>query len=96
MTTLSDSSVYSVEWSKKAISYLQRLDTTTKKRIILHVDWLAENPQSSTLDIKPLSGHPGIYHLRVGKYRVIFSIEEEIKLLSISMIMPRGEVYKRL
>lgn len=61
----------------------------------MHVDWLAEDPHSPTLDIKPLAGNPGILRLRVGKYRIIFSIEEEIKLLSISLIMPRGEVYKR-
>jgi len=96
MTNSKNSSAYSVSWSKKALNYLQRLDTTTTKRIVLHVDWLAEDPKSLTLDIKPLAGNPGIFRLRVGKYRVIFSIEEEIKLLSISLILPRGEIYKHL
>ena len=95
MTNSKSSSAYNVLWSKQAVNYLQRLDSTTKKRIVLHVDWLAEDPHSSTLDIKPLAGNPGIFRLRVGKYRIIFSIEEEIKLLSISSIMPRGDVYKR-
>ena len=96
MTNSNDSSAYNISWSKQAVNYLQRLDNTTKKRIIIHVEWLAENPKASTLDVKPLSGNPGLFRLRVGKYRVIFSIENEIKLLAVAHVLPRGEVYKRL
>ena len=88
--------MYNISWSKQAVNYLQRLGKPTNKRIIEHVECLAENPKSPTLDIKPLAGLAGHFRLRVGKFRIIYTIEDEIKLLAVSHVLPRGEVYKNI
>lgn len=46
-------------------------------------------------DIKKLKGVE-LYRLRVGDYRIIYRIEEEIKIITIENIDNRGDVYKRL
>lgn len=54
---------------------------------------LGRNPRHTTLDVKPLEGQTG-YRLCVGSWRIIFEIDEEIKLISIEKIKIRGDVYK--
>ena len=96
MTNSNGATNYKIHWAKQAANYLERLDKTTKTRIISYVESLASDQTDQSLDIKPLTGRPGLFRLRVGKYRVIFSIEEEIRIILVSTIMPRGEVYKRI
>lgn len=45
-------------------------------------------------DIKKLSGH-NLYRLRVGDYRLLYMVDDEIRLINIENIDNRGDVYKR-
>lgn len=45
-------------------------------------------------DIKRLKGY-GLYRMRVGNIRIIYSIMEEIKVINIENIDNRGDIYKR-
>jgi mRNA interferase RelE/StbE len=76
-------------YSRTAFHYLQRLDAKTKKRIIEAVGRLPGKG-----DIRRMKGRriQNIFRLRVGSYRVIFMIEEEI--IKVLEIAPRGEAYK--
>jgi mRNA-degrading endonuclease RelE of RelBE toxin-antitoxin system len=78
-----------VFYSRTAFNYLQRLDAKTKKRIFEAVGRLPGKG-----DIRKMKGRKiqNIYRLRVGSYRVIFLIEEEV--IKVLEIAPRGEVYK--
>lgn len=46
-------------------------------------------------DIKKLKGS-NLYRLRVGDCRVLYTIDEAIRLIDIENIDNRGDVYKRL
>ena len=61
-----------IVWDKKARSELDKLEIDIARRIILKVKTLSENPFS--MDVKRLQGRDD-FRLRVGDYRVIFSIE---------------------
>lgn len=87
---------YKVELAKPAQNYLSRLDAPTKKRIVNALRQLAIDPDTTTLDIKPLAGMPGYLRLRVGNYRIIYEIQQDIVVIYVIAIRPRGEVYKRL
>jgi len=50
---------------------------------------LGANPDDPTLDIKPLQGQP-YYRLRVGDWRIIYDREDEVKIIAIEKIKPRG------
>lgn len=45
-------------------------------------------------DIKRLKGY-NLYRMRVGNVRVVYSVHEEIKIITIENINNRGDVYKR-
>ena len=47
-------------------------------------------------DIKPLSGHEKTFRLRVGDYRVIYMIQDEILLITVVNVGSRGQIYKNL
>ena len=64
--------MYQIEWKEHAIQNIEKLESSTAKRIIKKVEELSQNPCSK--DIKRLKGIEG-FRLRVGDYRVIFEIE---------------------
>lgn len=47
------------------------------------------------LDVRPLAGKPGLFRLRVGDYRVLFSIDEAAETVAIELIRTRGDAYRR-
>jgi len=53
---------------------------------------LAESPKRMR-NIKKLTDHPG-YRMRVGDWRVVYTVKEEELLIHIVKIKSRGEVYK--
>lgn len=77
-----------IEYSKKAVKYINTLDRPTKQRIKNAVEKLP------TGDIKKLKGVENGYRLRVGDLRVLFSIEDND--IYIDNIIPRGQAYNRI
>ena len=73
---------------KRAFKTLEDYDLNTRKRIIKAIERI---PQG---DIKKLQGekHPSLYRLRIGKYRIIYHIENEN--IVIAKIDSRGDIYK--
>lgn len=72
---------YKIEFSKRAYKYIDRLDQKTKKRISDQLLMLSENPRRPELNIKKLQGDSSLYRLRIGNYRILYSIEDEILVI---------------
>ncbi|MCK5340881.1 MAG: type II toxin-antitoxin system RelE/ParE family toxin [Desulfobulbaceae bacterium] len=53
---------------------------------------LAANPKKMR-NIKKLTDHPG-YRLRVGDWRIVYTLNDNELLIHVIKIKPRGEVYK--
>jgi mRNA interferase RelE/StbE len=87
---------YKIELSKRSFKYLDKLDQNTKKRISNQFKILSENPRNSELDIKKLKGDSSLYRLRVGNYRILYSIEDHKLIIVVITIGPRGDVYNDL
>jgi mRNA interferase RelE/StbE len=82
-----------VEFRPEAIADLERLDRVIAQRILDKIKWLIENfdtisPQALTGDMK------GLFKLRVGDYRVIYSINQSEKLITIHLIGHRRQIYR--
>ena len=67
---------YQIVYDKPAVKFLKRQTKEKQKWII---DAIRQLPHTG--DIKTLAGHPGVFRLRVGGYRVIYSIENEILII---------------
>lgn len=85
---------YSIKIDRIALKYLKKLDKPTRTRIYNHLKILSQDPYHSELDIKRMQGTTDEYRLRIGTYRVIYSVENNRLLIYIIKIGPRGDVYK--
>lgn len=76
-------------YSKTSIKYLQTLEKKVAHKIIKAVERLP-----SEGDIKRFKGKRirNIYRLRIGKFRIIFSLEKDV--IKVIKIDTRGDVYK--
>ncbi|MDD3363840.1 MAG: type II toxin-antitoxin system RelE/ParE family toxin [Syntrophomonas sp.] len=52
------------------------MNSPFNRRIVDALRLLATDPKHKNLDIKPLEGRPGEYRLRVGRYRIIYTIDD--------------------
>ncbi|MEK6873490.1 MAG: type II toxin-antitoxin system RelE/ParE family toxin [Nanoarchaeota archaeon] len=70
--------MYNLEWKEHALQNIEKLENSIARRIVKKIEELAENPFSK--DVKRLKGNND-FRLRVGDYRVIFSIEKDIIII---------------
>ncbi len=47
-------------------------------------------------DVKALTGFKNVFRLRVGDYRVIYEIRNDVLLITVVNIGNRGQIYNRL
>lgn len=80
---------YQIVIDKPALKFLQKQSPDQRDRLLKAIYKLPELG-----DIKPMSGHENLYRLRVGTYRVIYTIENNILTVRVLTIGNRGDVYK--
>ncbi len=73
---------------------LDRIQADRRGQILTRLKELAAEPTSRGADVKPLSGATSL-RLRVGDYRVLFSVDDAEGTLTVELIRTRGDVYKR-
>ena len=79
-----------IEWTRKAIKQLAKIDTRAKVRLISAVGLLGNYKQMRS--VKYLQNHQYNYRLRVGNYRVLFNvIEDSISVNTIEEVKNRDE-----
>jgi len=84
---------YTVKYDAQAVAELKKLPSKLGKRIVNKTNWLAENFEQ--VNSLPLSGNlSGFYKLRVGDYRVIYSLDQNSKTIIIEKVGHRREIYK--
>jgi mRNA interferase RelE/StbE len=71
---------------------LRKLDPTSRERIGAKIDRLARNPRPS--GCKKLEGGDELYRIRVGDFRVIYRIEDEVLVVAVVTIGNRRDVYR--
>ena len=84
---------YEVVLSRKSLKFLGNLSPKDRARIKESLLKLGENPWS--MQYKKLKGYP-FYRIRVGDYRIIYSVDESAKAVYVIRIGRRENVYKDL
>ena len=82
---------YRIIWSIQASKQIERLDRSVAKRIHEKVGQLYQNPERC---VEKLVRYP-YYRLRVGDYRVILDIQNEMVRILILKVGHRSNVYER-
>jgi len=87
--------MYEIRFSRKAAKFYQKTDTLTAKRLNLAFAKLSEDP-AKLRNVKPLVGVlEGSFRMRIGDTRIIYSVNDEDKIVYVEVIGSRGNVYKK-
>jgi len=84
---------YSVEVKPRARKELEALPDNLLARVVQKLDSLGHSPQPA--GCKKLKGYKDQWRIRVGDWRVVYIIDDAAKLVSITRIAHRREVYER-
>jgi mRNA interferase RelE/StbE len=85
--------MYKLKYRRNARNYISRLPLRSKSAIVNKLHELANNPDNPELDISVLKGRIG-FRLRVGKYRIIYTRQDDTLVIEIIRIRSRGDIYK--
>jgi mRNA interferase RelE/StbE len=85
--------VYTIRFKQSAIKELDRFQKPVVKKIATAIDKLGENPRPSR--VKKLSGsNEDLYRIRVGDYRIVYVIEDIVRIVEIRKIGHRRDIYR--
>ncbi len=82
---------YKVEIKKSAQKEIQNLPKQDLKRVVAKIQQLAENPRLP--DSKKLTSQEQ-YRVRVGQYRILYEIHDNVLLVVVVRVANRKEVYR--
>lgn len=85
---------YRIELKPSAQDSLAKIAKPHQRRIAKRIDQLAENPRPR--GAKKLAGSDDFWRIRVGEYRIIYQIHDDVLLVLIVRIGGRGDVYRHL
>lgn len=82
---------YKIEFKKTAAIELNSLPNREIKKIVVAINLLVENPRPTIS--KKLSSSER-YRLRIGDYRILYEIENQVLIIYIVKIAHRKDVYR--
>lgn len=87
---------YQVEFTKSAAKEFKKLPKKVQRKIVEALTLLSKNPFSELLKIKKLKGAESLYRFRIGDYRVVYEIRQDVLVILVIKIGHRSEVYRNL
>ena len=82
--------MYRIILKKPAKKFIGRLPVNEKRRVVAAIEQLPNGE-----DIKRLKGRPDLLRLRVGNYRIIYSVDKGELMVYVIDAGNRGEIYNR-
>jgi mRNA interferase RelE/StbE len=83
---------YRVELKSSALKELEALPDIVLARLVRKMDALGDAPRPA--GCKKLKGYRDQWRIRVGDWRVVYIIDDAAKLVSVTRIAHRREVYE--
>jgi len=85
--------MYNVDFTPQAEADLSSLDHAVLNRIVAKIEWLSDNIESTKCE--ELTGQfKGKFKLRVGDWRVIYSVSRSTHDITIYAVEHRSRIYK--
>lgn len=92
-----DTIAYEVLIDERVEKDLDKVPKYVVEKFLRLLDEFEKNPirPRSGFDVKPVEGYPdNTYRLRIGKYRVLYAVDNDNKKVRITTVQHRGDVYK--
>ena len=85
---------YRIEWKPSALREFKKLPPGLRNTIERKIELLADNPRPD--GCRKLAGLETAYRLRLGDYRLVYEVDDQIILVHILRIRHRRESYRGL
>lgn len=83
---------YRVELVPRARRQLRALDPQAQRQLGPALQSLADDPRPA--GVKALQGRRGYLRIRIGEYRVIYQVQDDVLLVLVVQLGHRREVYR--
>ena len=83
---------YDVSFRRSAEKDLRKLDAGVQKRVMRAVEGLEVDPRPD--GCRKLTGSDDAYRIRVGDYRVIYTVDDIVHIVAIERVGHRRDVYR--
>jgi mRNA interferase RelE/StbE len=85
---------YTITFARSARKELENLPANIADRILRKIEALAENPRLP--GVIKLQGGKNFWRLRIGDYRVVYSIDDFFRIVDVAIVRHRRDVYRDL
>ena len=82
--------MYQLLIKKKAKKFIASLPVNERRRVVAAIELLPNGE-----DIKKLKGHDKLLRLRVGEYRIIYTVDNGELIVYVIDAGSRGQIYNR-
>lgn len=80
--------MYRIVLKKKAKKFIDHLPVNEKRRVVAAIERLPEGE-----DIKRMKGHEGLFRLRVGSYRILYTVDHGQLVVCVIDAGSREQIY---
>ena len=85
---------YSVRISPAAGREIRKLDRTVQRRVLKELDGLMTDPRPNGVEKLAGSDVPR-YRVRVGDYRIVYRIDDQVLTVLVLNVADRKEIYRK-
>ena len=85
---------YRILFEDGALRELRRLPKDIQRRVVAKAEALERDPRPS--GCKKLRGMEDLFRVRVGDYRIVYRIEDDVLVVLVLSVGDRADVYERL
>lgn len=83
---------YAIDTKLSARRELENLSDSLIARLVPKIEGLAANPRPT--GCRKLRGYKDLWRIRVGDYRVVYIVDDDLKMVSVTRIAHRKDVYE--
>ena len=85
---------YTLKFARTARKELEKLPVALAGRILQRIENLQQNPRPD--GAVRLRGAKNLWRIRVGDYRVVYSTDDAAKIVDVSIVRHRRDIYRDL
>jgi mRNA interferase RelE/StbE len=86
--------MYKIKFSTNAAKVYLKLPVKLRQKMDTKLQLLAQSPYAANNNVKPLAGMKKCYRLRVGDWRIVYEIVDQVFIIYVIKVAQRQEVYQ--
>ena len=85
---------YTVEIRPAALEFIQQLTPKYRRQVTSKIEALKNDPRPANAE--QLRGYPQFLRIRSGNYRIVYTINDQVLLVTVITVGNRQDIYDRL